>query len=190
MVRIWSQFLDVLRSVYYTASGGIEHAVLDEPLFPDVSRLRLLIEDSLSRSKNMQTKLRELHKRILIDQKRTRDDHNRETQQYWPWKDMDSVRHYDGICDTLIKVDHQRQEALGRIDGIINSLHFLYADMAAIETLPLAKSRHYRILQLWRSSQKLGRSSQSVDRGHPALERVVEVILKDQERRIAELESV
>ncbi|KAJ3571366.1 hypothetical protein NP233_g3801 [Leucocoprinus birnbaumii] len=66
-----------------------------------------------------------------------------------------TIQYHDQIAQFAIKVDYQRQQVMGRLDGILLSLQSLKADREFINSALKSPSHQYRSLQIWASFQKL-----------------------------------
>ncbi|KAJ3560505.1 hypothetical protein NP233_g10798 [Leucocoprinus birnbaumii] len=66
-----------------------------------------------------------------------------------------TIRCHDQIARFTANVDYRRQQAMGRLDGILLSLQSLEADREFINNAMRSPSYYYRTLQIWNSFQKL-----------------------------------
>ncbi|KAJ3566229.1 hypothetical protein NP233_g7128 [Leucocoprinus birnbaumii] len=169
---LWTVILKMMRTPF----GGIKgnNGPTADRIPPlDVDRVRKLVDESVLRLKRTQATLRQFHGIALIQDSVEDEKCEKEKHRTWLVRDNTFLRRCIEIRDCFAKTDHQRQEILGQIDGMINSLQFFYPEIAILEGLPDVESRHYQILQLGHSLQKLGTSARAFDVIYPLLGQVM-----------------
>lgn len=143
---------------------------------PEVARFRPQVANALQASQVLQRRLLDLHILISTEDSRNKEARDEVLASVWAsWMNRNSIRRYDEIRESLKAIDYQRQQALGRIDGTVRSLRSFQADIAVLEELPQHTSRHYQLLQLGHSVQKLGRSKGGGEEMCLLLDQIVEL---------------